>query len=222
MTRLAPRLLLALAIRSLPAHRHVWAQAMAAEFEIAEVDGQSFSFALGCLYGAWQTMPDHGEGRFALASHAMVLGLLVPMVTISMVAALLGFPCVEVGNGLLPFLAGHGVHLSLLAPGTYAVAPALKLVMLLLTIGHLFLVGARSRMVVGRCGDGLQHRRPDEAGQRLMVHRAGCDAAVPAAGRVDRRDGRAASARRMAFRHRRQRRGGGFARHVLIGHQQTR
>lgn len=139
MTHLAPRLLLALAIRSLPAHRQLWGQAMAAEFEIAEADGRSFSFALGCLYGAWRTLPDHGEGRFALANHAVVLGLLVPMTAISTVATLLGFPCVAVDDGLLPFLAGHGLHPSLLTPGTYAVAPALTLVMVLLTMGHLFL-----------------------------------------------------------------------------------
>jgi hypothetical protein len=139
MTAPAPRLLLALAIRSLPAHRQAWGQAMAAEFEIAEADGRSFSFALGCLYGAWRTLPGHGEGRFALANHAVVLGLLVPMATIAMVAALFGFPWVEIGDGLLPFLTGDGAHPSLLTPGTYAVAPALTLVTVLLTMGHLFL-----------------------------------------------------------------------------------
>lgn len=139
MTRHAPRLLLALAIRSLPAHRHVWAQAMAAEFESAEADGRSFSFALGCLYGAWRTLPDHDEGRLALASHAVVLGLLVPMAAISAVAALFGFPCVEVGDGIVPFLVGHGAHPSLLTPGTRAVAPALTLVMVLLTMSQLSL-----------------------------------------------------------------------------------
>lgn len=139
MTVPVPRWLLALAIRSLPAHRQVWAQAMAAEFESAEADGQSFSFALGCLYGAWRTLPDHGEGRFALANHAVVLGLLVPMATILMMAALFGFPCVEVSHGLLAFLTGDGAHSSLLTPGTYALAPALTLVMVLLTVGHLFL-----------------------------------------------------------------------------------
>lgn len=139
MTRHGPRLLLALATRSLPAHRRVWAQAMVAEFEIAEADGRSFSFALGCLYGAWRTMPDHDEGRFALASYAVALTLLVPMATISAVATLFGFPCVDIGNGIFHFLAGEGAHLSLLTPGTRAVAPALTLVMLLLTIGHLSL-----------------------------------------------------------------------------------
>jgi hypothetical protein len=139
MTVAVSRLLLLLAVRSLGPHRSVWAQAMLAEFEVAEADGQPFSYAFGCLLGAWKTMPYHVAGRFALASHVVCLGIFLPVGAMFLVAAISGFPFVDAGDGISGFLFGTGTHASLLNPGTQMLAPAFGLVMIMLTTCHLSL-----------------------------------------------------------------------------------
>jgi hypothetical protein len=58
MTAPLSRLLLAVAIRSLPAHRRGWGMAMAAEFDAAVADRRPLGFALGCLFMAWRMPRD--------------------------------------------------------------------------------------------------------------------------------------------------------------------
>lgn len=139
MTASFSKLLLMLAVRSLGPHRSVWGQAMLAEFEAAEADGRPFSYAFGCLLGAWRTMPHHFAGRFALASHVVCLGIFLPVGAMLLVAAISGFPFVDAGDGISGFLLGTGTHASLLNPGTQMLAPAFGLMMLMLTACHLSL-----------------------------------------------------------------------------------
>jgi hypothetical protein len=130
------RRVLALAERSLGAHHRAWGQAMQAEFEEAEANGQPLRFAFGCLLAAWRTMPDHAEGRYKLASHALAVLVLVPMGTLLATAALSGFPIVEASDGAAGFLRGSGTFRSLLDPGTQCLGPAMLLLVLLLAGCH--------------------------------------------------------------------------------------
>ncbi len=131
------RLVMALAMHGLGAHRQVWAQAMRAEFAVAEADGRPFRFAFGCLIGAWRTLPQHGEGRFALAGYGLSLALLLPVAGVLTMAALQGLPFGEASGGIGALLSGSGPYRSLLNPGTLAAGPALTLALLLLALCHL-------------------------------------------------------------------------------------
>lgn len=131
------RLVMALAMHSMGAHRRAWSQAMLAEFTIAEADGRPFRFAFGCLIGAWRTLPGHVEGRFTLAGYGLSLGLLLPVAAMLTMAALLGLPFVDASDGMRGLLSGSGTYRSLLNPGNLAAGPALTLVLLLLALCHL-------------------------------------------------------------------------------------
>lgn len=126
-----------LAARSLGAHRSAWAQAMAAELETADEEGRSLRFALGCLMGAWRTMPAHAEGRFVLASYALSLGVLVPVAAMLVLATAFGFPFFAASRGVEGYLLGSGAHVLLLNAGNMIVAPSLALLMLLMAALHL-------------------------------------------------------------------------------------
>jgi hypothetical protein len=73
------RALLSLAAACLGERRREWAMAMRGELEAAVEQGRPLAFAAGCVIAAWREMPNHREGRFALANNALALGLLVPM-----------------------------------------------------------------------------------------------------------------------------------------------
>lgn len=133
------RLALVLATRSLGARHDAWAQAMSIEFEEAVKDGRELSFAIGCLTGAWRMMPAHAEGRFLLSSHALAIGLLVPMAAMLALAALFGFPFVAATTGIDGYLSGSGEHLLLLNAGSRGIAPSLTLLVLLMAACHLLL-----------------------------------------------------------------------------------
>ncbi|UYY77067.1 hypothetical protein [Sphingomonas sp. R1] len=137
MSAALPRLLLKLATGSLGAYDKAWGDAMVAEFVVAERDGQAFRFALGCLIGAWRMLPHHGEGRLALAGHALACGLFLPMAALFAVAARIGVPFVEASDDMLGLVSGSGSHRSLLNAGSLAIGPALTLAMLLLAASHL-------------------------------------------------------------------------------------
>ncbi|MEH3124134.1 MAG: hypothetical protein PGN16_19570 [Sphingomonas phyllosphaerae] len=137
MKQALPRLLLALAMQLLGSRRRNWALAMAYEFEIAARDGQAFRFAFGCLLGACRSLPHHAEGRFMLASYALVFGLFLPMATALSMAATAGFPFVEASDGIHGLMSGSGSYRLMLDAGTLALGPALTLVMLLLAACHL-------------------------------------------------------------------------------------
>jgi hypothetical protein len=128
---------MALAIRSLGADRGEWAQAMAAEYSVAEDDGRPLRFALGCLMGAWQMMLANAEGRFVLSSHAFSIGILVPVAGMLALAALFGFPFLAASDGIHGYLSGSGTHVMLLNAGSWALAPSLTLLMLLMALYHL-------------------------------------------------------------------------------------
>lgn len=128
---------MALAARSLGSHRRAWAEAMTSELEAAEADGRPLRFALGCLVGAWRMMPTHAEGRFVLASHALALGIFIPVAATLAVAALFGFPFVAASDGIHFYLSGSGAHVLLLNDGNRSVAPSLSLLMLLMAAYHL-------------------------------------------------------------------------------------
>ena len=137
MTATAARLVMALAARSLGAHRRAWAQAMAAELEVAEEGGRPLRFALGCLLGAWRMMPGHAEGQFVLTSYVLALGMLIPVATMLALAAASGFPFVAASDGIGGYLSGSGAHVLLLNAGSLTIAPSLTLLMLMLAACHL-------------------------------------------------------------------------------------
>ena len=137
MTAIAARLAMALAVRSLAPRRRAWAQAMEAEFAVADADGRALGFALGCLWGAWRMLPRHADGRFALASHAVAFALLVPLAALLAAAVALGFPCVDASAGLGGFVSGQGKFVSSLNAGTRAIGAALTLTTMLVAVGHL-------------------------------------------------------------------------------------
>lgn len=133
MTAAVARLVVALATQSLGAHRSDWARAMTAELEAAEEDGRALRFALGCLWGAWRMLPGHAEGRFALASHTLAIGLLLPMATLLGLAAVFGFPAAEAGG----FPPSGATPSSLLNAGNRAAASSLALATFALAALHL-------------------------------------------------------------------------------------
>lgn len=120
MTAYIPQALMTLAINCLGADRHEWGLAMRGEFDLAQEDGRGLSFAAGCLAGALRQIPTHKEGRFTLASYAVAIGIIVPMAALFISSTLLGSAFV-------------------LNDGNSATAPALALLVVLLTGGHLLM-----------------------------------------------------------------------------------
>jgi len=127
---------MALAEACLGGRRRDWAMAMRAEFDIAIVDGKPLAFASGCLVGALREMPRHAEGRFALTSHALALGLL-PIAALMIVGTTAGFPFLSSGHaGIAGWLAGTGAPESLLTPWNSGFAPPLAMLIWGLIVGH--------------------------------------------------------------------------------------
>lgn len=137
MTRRLAWLAMALTARSLGPPRSDWAWAMAAELEVAEAEGRPLRFALGCLFGAWRMLLGEAEGRFALASHALAIGVILPVAAMLSVAAIFGFPFVAASDGLAGYLHGSGRHTLLLNVGNMIAAPSLLALMLLTAGLHL-------------------------------------------------------------------------------------
>lgn len=118
-------------------HRRDWALAMRSEMDVAIDDGKPLSFALGCLIGALRDMPKHMEGRFALTSHAVALGLF-PVTALLILGTAAGFPFLPWGHGgISGWLAGSGEPLPLLTPWNRNFAPILGLSIWALIAGHL-------------------------------------------------------------------------------------
>ncbi|WP_294258149.1 hypothetical protein [uncultured Sphingomonas sp.] len=136
MTRVLSRWILALAVQSLGAHRRAWAEAMVGELDAAQDDRRPLRFALGCLAAAWRTLPQHREGRSALARYGVAFGLFLPVSAVLLLAALYGLPFVEGRGGLAGLISGSGPDGSLLNAGSQAIAPALTLAMLQLAACH--------------------------------------------------------------------------------------
>lgn len=137
MTRRLAWIVMALTARSLGPRRSDWAWAMAAELEVAEEHGRPLRFAIGCLLGAWRTMLGHAEGRFTLVSHALAVGVILPVAGMLSVAAIFGFPFMAASDGLAGYLYGSGEHRLLLNVGNVIAAPSLLCLMLLTAALHL-------------------------------------------------------------------------------------
>jgi len=132
------RALVALAARSLGGRRRIWAEAMEAELEAAIEDGRPLPFAIGCLFAAWRELPGFPEGRITLTTHALAIGVIVPLAGLSFWAALLGYPYLAFGHvGVSGFVAGRSDQIPLLTVGQWASAPALTLLVLLQSAGQL-------------------------------------------------------------------------------------
>ena len=116
---------------------------MEAEFEIAVTEGKPLTFAAGCLVAAWRDMLSHEEGRFTLTSHAVALGLMIPMATIQIGCALFGFPYLYPGeDGLAGALLIGSEHVGLVRKTYQAAVPSLGLLLISLGVGHLCIAWA--------------------------------------------------------------------------------
>jgi hypothetical protein len=138
----AAHFVMGLALRCLPHDGRQWGQAMQAEFGEALRDGKPFGFALGCLVAGWRQLPFHADGRFALASHALALGLIVPA-TFHLGCALSGVKLLISGHDhYYAMLAAGGVRGRALADAYLAATPALTLLLFLLGSAHFFIAWA--------------------------------------------------------------------------------
>lgn len=137
MTAPLSRALMAVAAACMGERRRDWAMAMQAEFETAADEGNALAFAAGCLAAAWREMLVREEGHFLLTSYALALGLMIPMATLQIGSALLGFPYLyPPGDGLpVPLIEGGGHHHAL--RNVYMGVPSFALLMLILGVGHL-------------------------------------------------------------------------------------
>ncbi|PXA87080.1 hypothetical protein DMC47_33215 [Nostoc sp. 3335mG] len=142
MRLLAARMLMRLAACCLGRHRREWAWAMDAEFEAAIEDGRPLAFALGCFAGACREIPVQREGRFAMASHAVAIGLLTPMAALLMSGPLFGLSMLHPGHAAIHAMLGSEGGEMVLNVSTRGAAPALMLMILSLTAGHLSIAWA--------------------------------------------------------------------------------
>jgi hypothetical protein len=141
MKLVVARVMMTLATRCMAHHRGEWALAMETEFEVAAEAGDALSFASGCLLGAWREMPAEEEGRFALASHFLAVGVIVPMAALLLSSVIHGFAY------LAPEGAGTGGVLGSNGPSfvNYANITGLPLMAILtsvLGVGHLYMAWA--------------------------------------------------------------------------------
>jgi hypothetical protein len=132
------RTVMALAVYTLGEHRREWAGAMQAEFEAAREDGKPLAFALGCLMTACRELPRHEGGRFAVASHVLALGVIVPIAALTITSVLTGFPSSYLGHvGVHQLLEAGGGTGPVLSEGNRFAIPSLALLLLLLSTLHL-------------------------------------------------------------------------------------
>lgn len=135
------RWMMALATSWLGEARRDWAQAMRAEFLEAADAGEGLGFAAGCLSSAARDRVAQPEGRFALATHVLAVGVLVPMAGLLLVSAVLGFPYLAfeaVGAGSL----GSGWPHVAVNAGNRGGVPLLALLTGVTGIGHVVVAWA--------------------------------------------------------------------------------
>lgn len=129
--------LMKLAARGLGDSRREWALAMQVEFRVAVEDGRPLAFATGCLLAAFGELPKHRAGRFALASHLLALGLLLPMAVLQF-KCIAGPPFLSLGErGLYAMLAPGSPQEPYLNHAYHSAIPALLALWFLLGAGHL-------------------------------------------------------------------------------------
>ena len=101
MSATLSRAAMALASTCLGERHREWARAMEIELEAAIADGHGLHFSLGCLFASWRELPACVEGRLLLARYALALGLILPVAAFLSSSALLGFPQVDLGHGMV-------------------------------------------------------------------------------------------------------------------------
>lgn len=136
MTAVLSKAIMSLTIACLGESRRDWALAMQGEFEAAIDDGTSFSFATGCLVAAWREMPKHPDGRFAVASYVLALGVLIPMAALQFACAM-NFPGLFAGTGMLGALDPGAAPAPYLVSAQISAVPVLLLLWLSLGVAHL-------------------------------------------------------------------------------------
>lgn len=133
-----PHLIMALAERCMPSDRLDWGRAMRAELDEAVLGDRPMRFALGCLAAAVLQMPRHHAGRFAIARHALSLGMIVPIAVFHLGCALSGARLMlSSSDHYAARLAAGGASGRAAAEAYLAAAPALTLLLLLLALAHL-------------------------------------------------------------------------------------
>jgi len=137
MTGLVSRAVMALAARCHGDRRREWAMAMQGEFEFAAEDGHALGFAAGCLWSALREMPWHAEGRFALCSYVLALGLMVPIAAGLIVGVLFDFPYSYLQAQAASMPAVPGQSMAFLHEANHAAVPSLALLLVFLGVGHL-------------------------------------------------------------------------------------
>ncbi|WP_230482046.1 hypothetical protein [Sphingomonas sp. Leaf21] len=137
MTTPVSRAIMALATAWMGDHRRSWSLAMQAEYAVAAEDGRALSFAIGCLLAAGREMVASAQGRLRLGGYALAVAVMLPMATLQIGCALLGFPFLFPGEHGLPsaMLVG-GAHEDLLRGVYQGAVPSLALIQLATGIGH--------------------------------------------------------------------------------------
>lgn len=127
------RCVMALAIAGLGERNREWGLAMQGEFEASIDDGRPLFFAFGCLLGTWRMRLADPDGRFALASYALAVGLILPLASVLAVGAIVGFPYLDFAqDNVVGILAIDGAPTTLLNDGNRAAASSLSMVVFLL------------------------------------------------------------------------------------------
>ena len=133
MIAILSRCVMILAIAGLGDRNRDWGLAMQGEFEASIDDGRPLLFAFGCLLGAWRMRLADPDGRFALASFALAVGLILPLASVLAVGAIVGFPYLDFAqDNVVGILAVDGAPTTLLDDGNRAAASSLSMVVFLL------------------------------------------------------------------------------------------
>jgi hypothetical protein len=127
---------MALSAACLGANRREWATAMRAEFEEAVDAGEPLRFALGCLWSAVPGLVTREEGRRALASHVLAIGILLPVAVLLLVSVASGFPYLTTGV-IEPERAGELAPTLSVNVANRSGLPLLALLTATIGVGHL-------------------------------------------------------------------------------------
>lgn len=132
------RVVMALAARCFGQHRRDWASAMEAEFEVAIEEGAALSFASGCLLSAIRELPAHEEGRFAIASHILALGIIIPIAGLMLISVAQGYSFMAPNEAGTDAIVGTGRPMFVNAANQTGL-PLLTLLTFVLGSGHLWM-----------------------------------------------------------------------------------
>lgn len=138
MITIVCRALVIVAAAMMGESRRSWSLAMEAEYDVAAQDGRAVAFAAGCLAVAARELLMSAHGRFALTSHAVALGIMVPIGAMQIGCALFGLPYLFPSqHGLAGALLEGSSHEPLVRSIYLGAIPALTLIQLIAAIGQL-------------------------------------------------------------------------------------